>query len=1321
MDFIKFYVSSAGKNRFECKPDFQIVDSNYNPVKDVMVRNGEFYAFWDAERGEWSKDINRFIRAHDIEMMKFYEQTKASGLYEGSISALKMISGKSKLIDEFRHWCKDQMSDNSVDLDTSIVFLDDPHDRELYSSHRLGYNLEDAPTPAYDRLFGTLYSTEELAKLEWAIGSIICGDSKWIQKMYIITGPPGKGKSTVLWLLRDMLFEGYCGKIDADKIGSGHNFAFETVANNPLIALQDEVDLSKLQQNKDLNAFVSHEFVTVNSKNKKQYPKKFHTCVFLCSNKEVNITDSKAGIIRRLIDIQPTGKTLSVFEYVKCKKQIKFELGGIAKKCLDFYLSDPSRYDDYIPTRMLRATNVVYTWLEESYLSEADFIVEDGITISKAYLKYKEFCENNGIKYMLNRLELQNELYGYFDEFILDDYLGSKRVRNYFHGFQTEKFARVEKSETQANSVETGYWIIFREQPSVLDEYLKDYPAQYANDEGKPLTNWACVETRLSELDSHRLHYVNSPEHLVVLDFDLKNENGEKDLARNLAEANKWPQTYAELSQSGSGIHLHYIYKGDVSKLANVVSEGIECKIYSGDASLRRRLTKCNDIPIATITSGLPLRKEDKKMLDRIAFKDEKHLMNVIMKQLRKETHADTHQSVSMIKKALDDAHAEGLVYCIPMDLREDIRRFCESSTNQADDCKKMYSQMIFESEGDYESDHADKPIVFFDIEVYPNKLYLVYKEIGKDPVKLLNPTPEEVENFLASYRMIGYNCRKYDNHILWRRSLGQSLRGCYLQSKEIVDNSRSDSEKNCFDRAAYSLAYADVYDIATKKQSLKKWEIELDISHKEMELSWDEDVPDELDALVFEYCANDVIATEEVWNHIQADVDARLMLSEWSGLPVSATTNSHTASIIFDGNEKKSKSALKWRDLSKPVPKWENESVREFLQDECGRFLEPFDDQSVVPYFPGYKYDAENRKSTYKGFDVGEGGFVYAEPGMYTDVALIDIESMHPNSFIDEVYAGVTYTRRFKNILDLRVMVKHKDYENAAKFFNGIFEKHLQNKASAKSLAFALKIAINSVYGLTSAHFENPFYNPLNEDNIVAKRGALFMIDLLEFVQDLGYTVAHIKTDSIKIPNADNEIIQKVMEFGHKYGYNFVHEATYEKMCLVNNAVYVAKYRTADWCKRMYNYIPEDNEDCGGEWTATGAQFQVPYVFKTLFTKEPIEFEDLCEIKSVTSQIYIDMGENEEKQYEFIGRVGKFTPVKVGGGTLLRTQGDKLVAVTGTKGYKWLESSVARMLPREFIDESYYISMADAAYKAIAKYGNVDWFMDEDIKTAVA
>lgn len=90
--------------------------------------------------------------------------------------------------------------------------------------------------------------------------------------------------------------------------------------------------------------------------------------------------------------------------------------------------------------------------------------------------------------------------------------------------------------------------------------------------------------------------------------------------------------------------------------------------------------------------------------------------------------------------------------------------------------------------------------------------------------------------------------------------------------------------------------------------------------------------------------------------------------------------------------------------------------------------------------------------------------------------------------------------------------------------------QRVIDGDMTSKDLANALKTAINSVYGLTSASFANPFKDPRNIDNIVAKRGALFMIDLKNEVLNRGFQVAHIKTDSIKIPDATPEIIQFVM-----------------------------------------------------------------------------------------------------------------------------------------------------------------------------------------------
>lgn len=416
----------------------------------------------------------------------------------------------------------------------------------------------------------------------------------------------------------------------------------------------------------------------------------------------------------------------------------------------------------------------------------------------------------------------------------------------------------------------------------------------------------------------------------------------------------------------------------------------------------------------------------------------------------------------------------------------------------------------------------------------------------------------------------------------------------------------------------------------------------------------------------------------------------------------------------------------------------------------------------TIVNCFPGYEsvYCETDKKyhNMYRGTDVGHGGYIYSEPGIYGNVALLDVASMHPNSIISLNALG-DYTQRFKSLMDIRLAIKHGDYDSARKMFDGKLAKHLTDETTAKELSNAAKLAINSCYGLTSAKFDNPFKDRRNTNNIVALRGALFMRTLQDEIKDRGFIVASIRTDSIKIPDATPEIIEFCMEFARKYNYTFEHECTYDKMCLVNDSAYIAKYATKEKCEELYGYAPGDNVKKGGRWTATAAQFQVPYVFKTLFTKEPITFEDMCETKEVKKgALYLDMNEKlpdvskfenelekvkskykqgllsdttfesmcsdlitkieEGHNYRFIGKVGQFCPIKpgYGGGLLLAKRDDKYSSATGAKDYRWLESEMIKLMNKEdYIDKSYYIKLVDEAIESISEYGDFEWFASDD------
>lgn len=1348
LDFIKIKEKST-KIGLEIYPAF-IIKSSFD---DLMIRGGDFYAVWNDYTQLWSTDEGVLINLIDSELEQYAKNYETrTGTKPARVCYL--WDSDSGSIDRWHKYCQKQLRDNYHPLDETITFANTETTKKNYISKRLKYPLKKGPTDAYDEIIGTLYSDEERHKLEWAIGAIVTGNSKNIQKFIVMYGAPGTGKSTILNIVQDM-FDGYYAVFDAKVLGSSSNaFALEAFKANPLIAIQHDGDLSRIEDNTRLNSVVSHEEMTVNEKFKSTYVNRFNSFLFMGTNKPVKITDAKSGLLRRLIDVSPTGNKIPTKRYDILMNQVKFELGAIAYHCKYVYLENPDAYNNYVPTSMMGASNDFYNYVLDSY---DIFKRQNSTTLKAAYEMYKAYCDDSNVKYPLSKLLFKEELKNYFATFneraLLDQ---GERVRNYYEGFKLDKFIysgdkleKIPEPILELNCTE-----------SLLDEYCADCQAQYGNEDEKPTFKWDNVKTKLKDLDTHKLHYVNLPENHIVIDFDLKDEKGEKSYDRNIKAASKWPRTYAEVSKGGAGIHLHYIYDGDTSALSRIYSDDIEIKVFTANASLRRKLTKCNDIPIATLNSNLPLKEKGDKVINFEGIKSEKGLRKFIIRNLNKEIHNATKPSIDFIYSKLEECYSSGMKYDVT-DMRPAIMAFAVNSTHQSDYCLKLVAKMKFKSDevSIDNQGYSDDELVFYDVEVFPNLFIVNYKRRNTDiVVRLINPTPQDIEQVLK-FKLVGFNCRRYDNHIMYARLMGYDNEQLFNLSQRIIGKSA-----NCMFGEAYNLSYTDVYDFCAKKQSLKKWEIELNkkaedpnskmddhvralckkIKHHELGLPWDQPVPEELWTKVAEYCDDDVIATQAVFEANQGDFTAREILAELAGGTVNDTTNSLTTKFIF-GHNRHPQDQFMYRDLSQPVIELPDDVLAFLKEAKPEMMAEPFDGplgKSLLPYFPGYKF--EFGKSTYRGEEVGEGGEVWASPGMYGYSQTEDIGSQHPNSLISECGFGPEYTKKFKEILDIRIHIKHGEYDAVRDAFGGKLAKYLNDKSTAKALAQALKIAINSVYGLTAAKFENPFRDPRNKDNIVAKRGALFMIDLRHAVEEQGYKVIHVKTDSIKIANPDDYILNFIVERGKRYGYNFEVEHVFDRICLVNNAVYIAK-------------LADDDPEDPGKWTATGAQFAVPYVFKTLFSKEPIQFNDMCETKnSAVGPIYLDMNESypdvtaEEKQFKnleskykkgelsdtlfenecaslrerieaghnyiFVGKVGLFCPIKpgCGGGTLVCKRDEKYSAVTGTKGYRWLESGIVKQNRKEDdIDKSYYNKLVDDAVSTISEFGDIEWFIN--------
>ncbi len=1230
--------------------------------KDLMVRGGEFYAMWSDDESRWITDEFDVIAYIDTKLYEYSNNIQKTNPDQRiTVRALGSTAGGG--YKDWRSYISD-LPDMFVPLNPRIMFAGDNPTREDFATKNVPYFLVPGNCDAYHELANTLYSPNERDKFEWAIGCILSGDVRKIQKFLVFYGGAGTGKSTIINII-ERLFEGYCSAFKAADLTNRNNaFALEAFANNPMVAIQHDGDLSRIEDNTLMNSIVSHERIQVNQKYKTPYDMIFSSFLIMGTNSPVKITDSKSGITRRLIDVVPTGNKVALSRYNILMEQIlENELGAIACYCIDRYRSmGRGYYADYKPISMMYKTDTFYNFISEQY---DDFSTAIYVPIQRAYDLYKRYCEDALISYPLTKIKFKEELKSYFydykDRFY--DKETDTQIRSVVIGFDASKFDEFkkpvifEKEEDYIN-------ITMDVNTSLIDTMLSDCKAQYANPDGIPTQAWANVKTTLADIDTGELHYVMLPENHIVIDFDMKDHTGKKSKELNLKAASKWPATYTEYSKSG-GVHMHYIYNGDVTKLAPIVDKDIEIKRFIGNASLRRKFTLCNGLEVAVLAKELP-KKEGKKMTNMLNITSEMHIRALIGKALKRKVHEATKPNVDFICSVLTKAYEADVKYDVS-DMRADIENFAMDSSNQREYCIKAVQNIpyknVVENPVVNEKILHDDDLYFYDIEVKPNLLLVCIKKYGDtldNTTVLVNPAPEAL-GAVIQMPLVGYNNKQYDNHIIYARYMGYSIEECYKLSQRIIkDKMRPEFMQG------YNIGYADIFSMIPGKQSLKQWELDLDIAHIEADVNWDvEATPEETERLIT-YCKNDVLATEKVWDANKKWVTTRQILASITGGSMMDSTNSLTQKLVF-GDVKNPQVEFNIPDLSKEFPGYE--FSQQWVTTKTGK-------------------NVLETTSTYKGFDTGTGGFNYNNNGIYINVKAFDVTSMHPSSIIAMNMFGDKYTAKFKELMNLRVMCKHKELEEAKKAFDGMFADIITDVDVLYDLSESLKLAINSVYGMTFSAFETKFRDQRNVDNIVAKRGALFMINLKEEVEKLGYTVVHIKTDCIKVANADKFIEDFINDYGSKYGYGFEIEDIFETFALINAASYIGKL---------------DN----GKWVGRTATIKHPYVWSMLTEGKYPETESIRETKAVTGDTKIYAVKDGERY--FIGKCGSFVPVVNNGYELIRDNNGTTGAVVGTKNHQWMEWSMYKTLPNPpEIDWSYYDDLYQTVINELNKVGDI-------------
>lgn len=1226
------------RTQFDYKVD---VDFNYVYNDDLIVRGGAFAYYWDGE--QWSKDLRDIVLNIDSNIKSAVNEVRSEHP-DSTIKYGLAENSNSGIVTKFQKYCQ-ALQTKDIAFNTTIFFDNQTPKRDDYSTIQLNYHPQPGKCDSFDKLAGTLYAPEELDKILWAIGALLTGNMPKIQKFLFLYGAAGTGKGTMLDII-SKIFQEYRADIDLEKLTNGSQFGTSQIVDVPLLVDSDS-KIDRIKKDTDLLKLVSHEPVMVRKLYQDGYSVAFQGLLVTASNARYDAKNVNSGIHRRALVVHPSGNIVSKEDYNRLMNDINYEVPYIAQKAIDRYTElGEAFYDNYRDEEMVNYSDPFHACVSENLPL---FTEKDGITLNQAASIYKEYIEELGWETKGVKQKVKLRLPDYYREFSKYKMIDGVRLTRYYSGFKTEKFPFLNGKDKPKNVVECEQpsWLDLSEQPSLFDKEAAAYPAQLANENGTPKYKWDTVRTTLKDIDTSELHYVKVPQSHIVLDFDMKNENGEKDLELNIKEALSYPQTYAEVSKSGGGLHLHYWYDGDVTKLKNLIKDDVEVKVYTGKSSLRRKLIKCNNLPIAHIATGLPLKEKEV-----IMYKDiedihwtEKKLRTFIENCMDKVHHSATKPEMDFIYTVLEQAKDTGVKYNLN-DMLDSLTKFAMHSTHNSDYCLGIVNKLTlstYQTEDEIGNGNDiidDKDIVFFDIEVFSN-LFLVcwkkngfeipawvYDDLDKDinsgnnyqPSDILksnwydqhknkdygiwcNPTVNQLE-YLLQHPLVGFNNRKYDNHILYNASLGATPMELYMQSQNIINHTGDGGMKP----AAYNLSYADLYEFMDIKQSLKKWEIALGLTHDEFEFPWDQPLAVSNWARCAMYCMHDVDATDKVFNDKHAGQPAwmaRKVMCELTEMSPNTKTQTLAEKFLF-GDEQRPQDNFVWYDLAKE--------------------------------FPGYTFDP-NRKpaSDYHGKDPSEGGYVSSKPGVYGVsakdynegniidpetgrcklVTYIDVASLHPHSLIAINYFG-RYTPKFQALVKCRMHIKHGELDKAASAFSDIdpalsekLSKFLNDPSLINGLAHAMKIIINIVYGMTSAKYDNKFRDPRNVDNIIAKRGALFMMMLEEELNARGCNVIHVKTDSMKITNYLQEDIQYAMDRANEFGYTFELECIFDRIALTNKSTNIG-------------HIEGKPEYDAHAWEAVGAQYAEPYVFKKLFSHEELVEDDYMVLKSSTAPIYL-------------------------------------------------------------------------------------------------
>lgn len=369
-----------------------------------------------------------------------------------------------------------------------------------------------------------------------------------------------------------------------------------------------------------------------------------------------------------------------------------------------------------------------------------------------------------------------------------------------------------------------------------------------------------------------------------------------------------------------------------------------------------------------------------------------------------------------------------------------------------------------------------EEDLLFYDIEVFKEDAFVVFKNYERETLKVFHNNFEGVLELITDKTLCGFNNAFYDDHIL----TAMINQWTPYQIKQLNDRIISGEKLKNIHPAIVSLDCFQEIDVS--RPGLKKIEANFGkmIKESDVDFTIDRKLTEEELQESITYCEYDVDMTIEVFKlRLKSYFEPKMqILSMKPSLPDKAYRWNNTT---ISANTLLDKPLTKWSQIRTPDEMLEMvpEEVKElWLTKDKGSITTQEFDNDIQWGFGGIHSQHKHRKH-------------------FTNVHNLDVASLYPSIICNYDILGVA-TKLYNEIREERIRIKHTD----------------------KQRQLALKLVLNSVYGLLKNKYS--LLNNPKASTTVCAIGQSLLYDLTKRLST-SCTIVQMNTDGVAfLPHSD-------------------------------------------------------------------------------------------------------------------------------------------------------------------------------------------------------